>query len=641
MLRRATKRLSASGKVLTASLGSHFVNLTRYYPHGSTAGYPVCAADASANSMEACCAFGEDKFYDIVGPYSCGDSMFVPFRQYNLPSRDFGDTAHGGNDTLGCAAAVEDAALEMQSRPGFYCNNDGWPNMTDGGLGWSRHNVSLAAYLLAAANPSYFASGLHWTDLIVGSNGLRAWPAWPDFKRALGRPMGRFHRDGFVYTRRFEHAHVSLNCSTLISHISWSTSTICSSDLDCSLNGVCGKGVCVCDAAWTGTACDKMALLPTPAKSDFREDSVSTWGGSIVYETSHPGPSWHMYASEMLGSCGIESWQSNSQVIHATSSSPLGPWRREPGVTLHVWAHCPNGAVTPDGVVLLPRLWCTPRKYPAGTPASCKSGVRRCLPHGGQCCKGGASPCGFKLHEGVTLNCTSAPHLRKSQSILKASPKAVYTPGASSFISFAASYSPYGEFTENATMPILGWGGTPGQERDGFYGIIAPWVAKNGTTWMFNENNVLIRADSWNGTYKLINANCLPAGWGEDPMLWLDHRDNLHIVYHKFAGSDYGGLPCTATGSCGGHAYSSDGGRTWAVGPTAYNGSVTYANGQTVEYLTRQRPHVVLDPQTSELIALSTGVTVCAFPNCTASNMWPGYTDRGFTSVQPFRRRKA
>ena len=140
--------------------------------------------------------------------------------RFNIPSRDFGDAAHGGNDTLGCAAAVEDAALEMAAHPAFYCNNDGWPNATDGGAGWAAHNISLAAYLVAAAEPSYFSSGLHWTDLIPGTQ-LRAWPAWPDFRRPLGRPSGPRVRDGFVFRRTFEHADVTLDCGTVTARIHW------------------------------------------------------------------------------------------------------------------------------------------------------------------------------------------------------------------------------------------------------------------------------------------------------------------------------------------------------------------------------------------------------------------------------------
>lgn len=126
MLKQVTALLSPSGKVLTASLGSHFSNLTsRFYPPHSTAGNPICPPDAPPDTMEPCCGYGEEVFYQATGPYECGQSMFTPFRQFNIPSRDFGDGAHGGNDTLGCAAAVEDAIAEMQHGPAHYCNNDG------------------------------------------------------------------------------------------------------------------------------------------------------------------------------------------------------------------------------------------------------------------------------------------------------------------------------------------------------------------------------------------------------------------------------------------------------------------------------------------------------------------------------------
>ena len=260
-------------------------------------------------------------------------------------------------------------------------------------------------------------------------------------------------------------------------------------------------------------------------------------------------------------------------MVHAVAEAPTGPWQRQPGVTLHVWAHCPNAAATPNGAILLPRLWCSPRKYPPGVPGSCKAGVRRCLADG-ECCRGGASPCGFRLHEDAPTNCTSRPHRRQQRAevgIESVAASSTAGPEAQSFVSLPVAWDPYGEFTVNATFPIVGWGGFPGKEKDGFYGIVAPWTASNGTTWLFNEGGggVLVRAPCFNCTYELVCADCLPAGWGEDPMLWLDARDHLHLVYHKFAGTDFGGQPCTATGGCGGHAFSADGGRTWHVGPTA------------------------------------------------------------------------
>ena len=45
---------------------------------------------------------------------------------------------------------------------------------------------------------------------------------------------------------------------------------VCESALDCSLNGECIKGFCVCDAAWKGKGsikCDVLSLEPTPIDS--------------------------------------------------------------------------------------------------------------------------------------------------------------------------------------------------------------------------------------------------------------------------------------------------------------------------------------------------------------------------------------
>ena len=96
----------------------------------------------------------------------------------------------------------------------------GWPNATDGGKGWSNHNVSLAAYLVAANTFSYFSSGLHWTELVPGTN-EKAWPAWPDFRNRLGSPQGPPTREGFRFHRSFQHADVTLDCGTITARIEW------------------------------------------------------------------------------------------------------------------------------------------------------------------------------------------------------------------------------------------------------------------------------------------------------------------------------------------------------------------------------------------------------------------------------------
>ena len=61
--------------------------------------------------------------------------------------------------------------------------------------------------------------------------------------------------------------------------------TPCATDLDCSLNGVCTRSQCVCDAPWSGAACSTLAFATTPisGKSIYNSsDPRNTWGGAIV-----------------------------------------------------------------------------------------------------------------------------------------------------------------------------------------------------------------------------------------------------------------------------------------------------------------------------------------------------------------------
>jgi hypothetical protein len=85
-----------------------------------------------------------------------------------------------------------------------------------------RHNISLAAYLIAAEEGSYFASGLHWTDLISGTQ-EKAWPYWSDFSARLGPPTGKRKRQPgtFVFEREFQFATVQLDCGSMSAQIDW------------------------------------------------------------------------------------------------------------------------------------------------------------------------------------------------------------------------------------------------------------------------------------------------------------------------------------------------------------------------------------------------------------------------------------
>jgi hypothetical protein len=59
----------------------------------------------------------------------------------------------------------------------------------------------------------------------------------------------------------------------------------CTTDLGCSLNGVCSAGACVCDKPWQGASCGVLRYKPT-AKAGHDlfaiNRSHNTWNGPIV-----------------------------------------------------------------------------------------------------------------------------------------------------------------------------------------------------------------------------------------------------------------------------------------------------------------------------------------------------------------------
>ncbi len=139
----------------------------------------------------------------------------------------------------------------------------------------------------------------------------------------------------------------------------------CESDLDCSFNGKCSSPTrhaeyddessalpssssssttgCVCDAAWQGPTCSELALEPvdrsqlgyqytTPDDTQGGQggqgsNNVSSWGGTILLDEK--SGLYHGWASEMTEHCGINAWETNSQVS--------GAWAWAAGVGVWVW----------------------------------------------------------------------------------------------------------------------------------------------------------------------------------------------------------------------------------------------------------------------------------------------------------------
>jgi hypothetical protein len=105
----------------------------------------------------------------------------------------------------------------------------------------------------------------------------------------------------------------------------------CATARDCSYNGQCrtSDGTCQCQAAWKGSRCGELNLLPAahPHPGYKRSDSggnVSSWGAPVLWD-EHSGR-WHGWASEMVDNCGINAWETNSQVASGVWCLMSGVW---------------------------------------------------------------------------------------------------------------------------------------------------------------------------------------------------------------------------------------------------------------------------------------------------------------------------
>lgn len=146
----------------------------------------------------------------------------------------------------------------------------------------------------------------------------------------------------------------------------------CTSDLQCSLNGVCTNGECICDRPWTGSSCGILAYATTPAtgKSLFPyPEKGNTWNGAIIrapedglYHLYNP-----LYPKGELGG--------TTTMMHATSPNITGPyaWGKYPDIILDTSLGAFNGpksVVFPDPITNKTKfsLWLGGGVYLADSP---------------------------------------------------------------------------------------------------------------------------------------------------------------------------------------------------------------------------------------------------------------------------------
>ena len=104
----------------------------------------------------------------------------------------------------------------------------------------------------------------------------------------------------------------------------------CATDWDCSLAGTCSAGQCKCDPWTTGHDCSYLNFKKIDKSSGlgYIDPTWSSWGGNAVMGKDGL---YHLFMAEIgpSGRKGLGGWQGASQIAHAVSARPDGPYTRK------------------------------------------------------------------------------------------------------------------------------------------------------------------------------------------------------------------------------------------------------------------------------------------------------------------------
>ena len=379
----------------------------------------------------------------------------------------------------------------------------------------------------------------------------------------------------------------------------------CSTDMHCSLNGVCSSsGSCDCRPGWMGADCGQLDFKAAPVgQKAFWRNTTASWGGSIIQAEGR----WHLFLAYIEGNCGLSAWIPNSAIYRAVANSPMGPFEQEEKV-LQDFAHSPQITRAEDGTYL---VW-----------------------HIGDA----AGP----QKDGFNPNCTNGTTPTKAAAdfaaLRRASPS---WPLPSKQVNVATSRSVRGPWIDTGLFdvahgpPIFRFDNpSPIHFKNGTTWVMGRSWNKNSTTQTFNSTTGIARSDqkSWNSTYttrqeaipQFVNFSVRVPPEAkpvqlEDAFFWLhdeggDHQ-SFHALFHSMGG-------CKQVGC---HAFSADG-YTWRMSssalPNAYNSSLPMSDGTSKSLVRRERPHLVFNSRGDP-----------AFLSSACQESWD--SDHTYTHVQP------
>ena len=366
----------------------------------------------------------------------------------------------------------------------------------------------------------------------------------------------------------------------------------CSTMADCSYNGVCKDAVCECFPQWMGWHCASLNIVPghkdaglvireihtyvscaSPGLQSVVNGSRQTsWGGGAVYDAE--SQSWHMIASEMTDGCGMSVWLSNSQLVHATSSSADGQYVRRGPVekTGIFFSHEPNlvrARDTGETVVFFTHIYPPATfKYPC---SACADGETKDCPTTGDDDYGRNWDAPLPTKMMYTSNLSDAAAWSELIDVANVSPDVYIDSNLACYI-----------FPNGSLIGILR---NDAESNAKTYNLVT------AAHWKLNasyERHAMRPYDNANTTQLCY--------YGEDPFIWFDDRyDVVHSLWHyTYDGTDFAN---------GIHAFSTDGGHSFHAfldfgisdyaAEWAYNQTAFYVDGTSQDFLTAERPHLI------------------------------------------------
>lgn len=329
----------------------------------------------------------------------------------------------------------------------------------------------------------------------------------------------------------------------------------CTTDDDCSLNGVCQQGTCLCDAGWIASDCSRLDFRPATRNTGYNRtaEGISSWGAKIVQDPSD-SKVFHLFMAQFADNCSLDYWTPYSTVVRATSTAgPAGPYQFGAEI-VGTFAHNPTVVWSEaDGLYLLVHIGC-----PRTVLDTCTSQVFSCGP--------GNTENG---ESGISL--WSSPDLQNwafHGQVMSGNVNGTWDADTTNPSPFPLWSS------NNHTSEIL--------------------MAYRGCVWNCGDGLEQIGvAVAANFTGPYVRAHDYPVfpDDAEDPFVWRDKRGNFHMLLHALESADNG----VGSGpKVGRHAYARgwDGQWTYNNKTLAYSTYVEFTDGTATNYSRRERPQL-------------------------------------------------